>query len=91
MGLSAHSALTPDSSLARTAALVAVVNTKFPELGELLLHRLTLQFMRSYKRSACRRMGGCSQLTTDVVFRSCSVDDARSTLLPASPPLATQE
>ena len=25
------------------AALVAVVNTKFPEIGELLLHRLVLQ------------------------------------------------
>lgn len=33
------------------AALVSVVNTKFPELGELLLHRLCLQFIRSYKRN----------------------------------------
>ncbi len=33
------------------AALVSVVNTKFPELGELLLHRLALQFMRAYKRN----------------------------------------
>ncbi|KAG1681290.1 hypothetical protein FOA52_007336 [Chlamydomonas sp. UWO 241] len=33
------------------AGLVAVVNTKFPELGELLLGRLLLQFKRSYKRN----------------------------------------
>ncbi|KAL4421935.1 hypothetical protein ABPG77_007877 [Micractinium sp. CCAP 211/92] len=33
------------------AALVAVVNTKFPELGELLLHRVVTQFKRSYKRN----------------------------------------
>ena len=33
------------------AALLAVVNTKFPEIGELLLGRLVLQFKRSYKRN----------------------------------------
>ena len=33
------------------AALVAVVNTKFPELGELVLKRVVLQFRRSYKRN----------------------------------------
>ncbi|GAX83732.1 hypothetical protein CEUSTIGMA_g11157.t1 [Chlamydomonas eustigma] len=33
------------------AALMAVVNTKFPEIGELLLGRLVLQFKRSYKRN----------------------------------------
>ncbi|GFR42187.1 hypothetical protein Agub_g3072 [Astrephomene gubernaculifera] len=33
------------------AALVAVVNTKFPEIGELLLSRLILQFKRSFKRN----------------------------------------
>lgn len=33
------------------AALVAVVNTKFPELGELLLQRVVLQFRRAYKRN----------------------------------------
>lgn len=32
------------------AALVAVVNTKFPEIGELLLHRVTLQFRRAFQR-----------------------------------------
>ena len=32
------------------AALVAVVNTKFPALGELLLHRIVLTTMRSLKR-----------------------------------------
>lgn len=33
------------------AALVAVVNTKFPELGELLLKRVILQLKRSFKRN----------------------------------------
>ncbi|XP_057429631.1 uncharacterized protein LOC130722800 [Lotus japonicus] len=33
------------------AALVAVVNTKFPEVGELLLKRLVLQLKRAYKRN----------------------------------------
>jgi pre-mRNA-splicing factor CWC22 len=33
------------------AALVAVVNTKFPEIGELLLTRVVLQFRRAYKRN----------------------------------------
>jgi pre-mRNA-splicing factor CWC22 len=33
------------------AGLVAVVNTKFPELGELLLKRIILQFRRAFKRN----------------------------------------
>lgn len=33
------------------AALVAVVNTKFPEIGELLLRRTILQLKRAYKRN----------------------------------------
>ncbi|KAF5179585.1 Pre-mrna-splicing factor cwc22-like protein [Thalictrum thalictroides] len=33
------------------SALVAVVNTKFPEVGELLLKRIVLQLKRSYKRN----------------------------------------
>ncbi|KAJ8452536.1 hypothetical protein Cgig2_000125 [Carnegiea gigantea] len=33
------------------AALVAVVNTKFPEIGELLLRRVILQLKRAYKRN----------------------------------------
>ena len=33
------------------AGLVAVVNSKFPETGELLLHRLVLQFRRAYRRN----------------------------------------
>lgn len=33
------------------AALVAVVNTKFPEVGELLLRRIILQLKRAYKRN----------------------------------------
>ncbi|KAL4217272.1 pre-mRNA-splicing factor cwc22 [Mactra antiquata] len=33
------------------AALVAIVNTKFPQNGELILRRLILQFRRGYKRN----------------------------------------
>jgi pre-mRNA-splicing factor CWC22 len=33
------------------AALIAVINTKFPEIGELLLHRVVTQFKRSFKRN----------------------------------------
>ncbi|KAJ0077581.1 hypothetical protein Patl1_36406 [Pistacia atlantica] len=33
------------------AALAAVVNTKFPEVGLLLLRRMVLQFQRAYKRN----------------------------------------
>jgi pre-mRNA-splicing factor CWC22 len=33
------------------AALLAVVNTKFPEIGELLLHRIVLQFKKAFKRN----------------------------------------
>ncbi|KAF6019579.1 CWC22 [Bugula neritina] len=33
------------------AAVVAIVNSKFPQIGELLLKRLILQFRRGYRRS----------------------------------------
>jgi len=33
------------------AALVAIINSKFPYIGELLLKRLVLQFKRSFKRN----------------------------------------
>lgn len=33
------------------ASLVAIVNTKLPQVGELLLTRLISQFRRSYKRN----------------------------------------
>jgi pre-mRNA-splicing factor CWC22 len=33
------------------AALVAVVNTKFPEVGDLLLRRIVLQLKRAFKRN----------------------------------------
>ncbi|KAK1388166.1 pre-mRNA-splicing factor CWC22-like [Heracleum sosnowskyi] len=33
------------------AALVAVVNTKFPQVGDLLLRRIVLQLQRAYKRN----------------------------------------
>ena len=33
------------------AALVAAINSKFPQIGELLLQRLILQFRRGYRRN----------------------------------------
>ena len=33
------------------AALVAVINSKFPQIGELILRRLIIQFKRAYKRN----------------------------------------
>ena len=33
------------------AAMVAIVNTKLPQVGELLLHRLIMQFRKSFKRN----------------------------------------
>ena len=33
------------------AALISIINTKMPELGELLLKRVILQFRRSYRRN----------------------------------------
>lgn len=33
------------------ASLIAIVNTKLPQIGELLLVRLISQFRRSYKRN----------------------------------------
>nr|XP_006814574.1 PREDICTED: pre-mRNA-splicing factor CWC22 homolog [Saccoglossus kowalevskii] len=33
------------------AALVAIINTKFPQIGELILKRCIVQFKRSYKRN----------------------------------------
>ncbi|XP_067007944.2 pre-mRNA-splicing factor CWC22 homolog [Anabrus simplex] len=33
------------------AALVAVINTKFPNIGELLLRRIVIQFRRGFKRN----------------------------------------
>jgi pre-mRNA-splicing factor CWC22 len=33
------------------AALIAIINTKMPEIGELLLKRIVMQFRRAYKRN----------------------------------------
>ncbi|KAK3591689.1 hypothetical protein CHS0354_040617 [Potamilus streckersoni] len=33
------------------AALVAIINTKFPQIGELILRRLVIQFKRGFKRN----------------------------------------
>jgi len=37
------------------AALIAVINTKMPEIGELLLNRLLIEFQRAYQRRDQRR------------------------------------
>ena len=39
------------STILSYSALVAVINTKFPDIGELMLDRLILQFKRSYLRN----------------------------------------
>lgn len=33
------------------AALVAIINSKFPQIGELILKRLILTFRKSYRRN----------------------------------------
>ena len=33
------------------AALISVINTKMPEVGELLLRRIVVQFRRAFKRN----------------------------------------
>ena len=38
------------------AALVAVINTKFPQTGELICKRLILQFRKGFKRNDKVRM-----------------------------------
>ena len=37
------------------AALVAIINTKFPNIGELLLKRLIVNFKRGFKRNDMTR------------------------------------
>ena len=47
------------------AALVSIINTKLPMVGELLLHRLVSQFRRAFKRNdkVCQRAVHNSKLT----------------------------
>ena len=33
------------------AALVSIINTKFPQTGELIIKRLVIQFRKAYKRN----------------------------------------
>ena len=47
--MTAQSQATPFTNV--YSAVVAVINTKFPDLGDLLLDRLILQFKRSYLRN----------------------------------------
>ena len=48
-------------------ALVAVVNTKFPEVGELLLHRTVVQFRRAYQRNDKAVCSGSVRLIAHLV------------------------
>ncbi|KAL3147436.1 hypothetical protein ABBQ38_014499 [Trebouxia sp. C0009 RCD-2024] len=41
------------------AALVAIINTKFPEIGELLLKRVISQFLKAFKRNDKNMAVGC--------------------------------
>jgi hypothetical protein len=60
------------------ACLVAIVNTKFPEIGELLLKRLIDQFKKGYRRNnkVCRQIFVVRSFTCPVfslVFQFCSL------------------
>lgn len=46
------------------AALVAILNTKLPQVGELVLHRLISQFRRSFKRNDKVRIRGLDSMPT---------------------------
>lgn len=48
------------------AALTAIVNTKLPQVGELLLVRLISQFRRSFKRNDKVGRGGVEMVTLHI-------------------------
>jgi pre-mRNA-splicing factor CWC22 len=48
------------------AALMAIVNTKLPEIGELLLKRLITQFKKAYRRNDKVRV--CSSIVADILL-----------------------
>ena len=41
------------------AALLAVINSKLPEVGDLLIRRVILQFRRAYKRPGKSKKKSC--------------------------------
>lgn len=46
------------------AALVAIINSKFPQIGELILKRLILTFRKSYRRNL--KVPACAWLAKKV-------------------------
>lgn len=52
------------------AALISVVNTKFPEVGDLLLRRIVLQFQRAFKRHIKVRDSTLSLCSCHILFHS---------------------
>ena len=60
------------------AALVAVVNTKFPEIGELIAKRCVLQFRRAYKRNDKPVCVAATRFLAALINQQvrCSMDDA---------------
>ena len=55
------------------AALVAILNTKLPQVGELLLTRLISQFRRAFKRNdKVRDLTLYCPLVTHSLYRSCA-------------------
>lgn len=53
------------------AALMAIVNTKLPEIGELLLKRLITQFKKAYRRNDKVRV--YSSIVADILLIFFSV------------------
>lgn len=61
------------------AALVAIINTKLPQVGELVLTRLISQFRRSFKRNDKVLWNHTLPwLGADMVYRSCAIRRRRS-------------
>lgn len=56
------------------AALVAIINSKFPQIGELILKRLILTFRKSYRRNL--KVPVCGFVAADQqkkMWRRCSI------------------
>ena len=49
------------------AALVSIINTKFPNIGELLLKRLIINFKRGFKRNDKTRCTSASRFIAHLV------------------------
>jgi hypothetical protein len=67
---------------------VAVVNTKFPELGELVLRRAILQFRRAFKRNDKPVCMAATKLLAHLVMQQVGVQQSESS--PCSRPYTSE-